>query len=381
VPKRGSIESMLKKILDFFKTGGNRKNDAPTIQSWHDYYRDPNKIKVLIRYSLKVPSRIKNFKIDDHPLYAKQEGSEIKVAYEKEISRALLLDIQKHFADFQYKRKIDEEITRRNPSQYIVGYIKETLPRINIEIAKKRYSEGHLVLRNVSIFDTDHIFVINQKNVSAILWPLPLPNLEDIPDEISVVFVRDLIDSMTEYFYFNLDECVRKVITSLENYFIFYKLEPKTLPPPKRKFQRLVGDYIVETLYPYKERDLKVIRENILFVYELRNKIVHDKLRLNPENTMVCKKAIGTLLYIYQSNYTTNDGKRKHIFSLDMHFKMVADMMSPNLDMFEKAEKSTKEPEVIHNDDEMNESMFRSLKIKEHEKSRILSGATSPHTF
>lgn len=368
---------MFKKILNFFKTGEGRKSNTKTIQSWHDYYRDQNKIKVLIRYSFKVPSRIRDFRIDDHSLHAKQTGSEIQVAYEKEISQALLLDIQKHFADFQYKRKIDEEITRRNPSQYIVGYIKETLPRINIEIAKKRYSEGHLVLRNISIFDAEHVFVIDKKNVSAILWPLSLPNLEDIPDDVGVVFVRDLIDSMTEYFYFNLDECIRKVITSLENYFIFYELEPKTLLPPKSKFQRLVQDYVVESLYPYTERDLKVIRENILFIYELRNKIVHDKLRLDPQNTMICKKAIGTLLYIYQSNYTTNDGKRKHLFSLDMHFKMVADMMSPNLDMFEKAEKSTKEPEVINNDDEMNESMFRSLKIKDHEKNKALTGTTA----
>lgn len=366
---------MFKKIWTFFKTEGGRKNDNKTIESWHDYYRDQNKIKVLIRYSFKVPSRIKDFRIDDRPLHAKQTGSEIQVAYEKEISQALLLDIQKHFADFQYKRKIDGEITKRNPSQYIVGYIKETLPRINIEIAKKRYSEGHLVLRNVSIFDAEHVFVIDKKNVSAILWPLPLPNLEDIPDEIGVVFVRDLIDAMTEYFYFNLDECVRKVITSLENYFKFYKLEPTTTPTTdKSKFRRLVGDYIVENLYPYKERDMEVIRKNILFVYVLRNKIVHDKLRLNPENTMICKKAIGTLLYIYQSNYTTNDGKRRHIFSLDMHFKMVADMVAPNLDRFEKAEKSTGEVEVIHNDDEMNESMFRSLEIKDCEKKYCVGG-------
>ena len=363
---------MFYKLLTFFKVRNIKKNNIPTIQSWHDYYRDPNKIKVLIEYSFNVHSRIRNFKIDDHPLYAKQEGSEIRVVYEKEISQSLLLDVQKHFSDFQHRHQIDNEITKRNPSRYIVGYIKETLPRINIEIAKKRYAEGHLILRNVSIFDANQVFVIEKKNVSAILWPLALPNLEDIPDEVGVVFVRDLIDSMTEYFYFNLDECIRKIITSLENYFIYYNLKPITSPPPKSMFQRLVGDYVVESSYSYKERDLKIIRENILFIYELRNKIVHDKLRLNPDNTMLCKKAIGTLLYIYQSNYSTNDGKRKHIFSLDMHFKMVADMISPNLDWFEEAEKSTREPEVIHNNDEMNESMFRSLKIKETEKNKAL---------
>jgi len=337
-------------------------------QTWHDYYRDANKVKVLIRYSLKIPSRIKGFNIIDHPIYAKQDGSKIHVIYHKEISRKLLLDIQKHFSDFRFGRKIDNEITKRNPSQYIVGFIKETLPQINTEISRQRYLEGHLILRNVSIFDVHDVFVVENKNISAVLWPLHLPNLEDIPSEVGVVFVRDLIDAMTEYFYFNLDECIRKIITSLENYFLYYDLRPKILPTLKSKFRRLVKDYIIEDLYPYKERDLKVLRGNVLFIYETRNKIVHDKLRLNSKNTMLCKKAIGTLLYIYQSKYTTEDGKRSHIFSLDMHFKMIADMMSPNLDMFEKAEKSMKEPEIIHNDDELNESMFRSLKIKESEK-------------
>jgi len=362
---------MFKKYLQSFL----RKKSAPKIQSWHEYYRDPNKVKVLIRYSIKIPSRINNFNIDEQPLHVRQNGSELEVAYEKEISQSLLCDLQKHFSDFRRKQKIDEEITQRNPSQYIVGYIKETLPRINAEIGRKKYSEGHLILHNVSIFDVDHVFVSDKKETSAILWPLALPNLEDIPDDVNVVFVRDLIDAMTEYFYFNLDECVRKVITSLENFFLYYKLEPKSQPPPKSKFIRQVNDYIVEGLYQYKERDLKIVRGNILFIYQLRNKIVHDELRLSPEKTMVCKKAIGTLLYIYQSKYTTDDGKRKHIFTLDGHFKMIADMVSPNLDFFERAEKSTKEPEVIHNDDEMNESMFRSLEIKEHEK-RILSGAS-----
>lgn len=362
---------MLKRFLQPFL----RKKSAAKIQSWHEYYRDPNKVKVLIRYSIKIPSRTNNFRIEERPLHVRQNGSELEVAYEKEISQSLLLDLQKHFSDFRYKRKTDEEIIKRNPSQYIVGYIKETLPRINAEIGKKKYSEGHLILHNVSIFDVDHVFVSDKKETCAILWPLALPNLEDIPDHVNVVFVRDLIDAMTEYFYYNLDECVRKVITSLENFFLYYKLEPTSPPPPKSKFIRQVNDFVVENLYPYKERDLKIVRENILFIYQLRNKIVHDELRLSPEKTMVCKKAIGTLLYIYQSKYTTDDGKRKHIFTLDGHFKMIADMMSPNLDLFERAEKSTKESEVIHNDDEMNESMFRSLEIKEYEKTASLGAS------
>jgi len=78
---------MFHKLLNFFNVGGIKRNDIPTIQSWHDYYRDLNKIKVLIEYSFNVHSRIRNFKIDDHPLYAKQEGSEIRVYWTPFIAR------------------------------------------------------------------------------------------------------------------------------------------------------------------------------------------------------------------------------------------------------------------------------------------------------
>lgn len=186
---------MFKKYLQAFLS----KKSVHKIQSWHEYYRDPNKVKVLIRYSIKIPSRINNFRIDEQSLHVRQNGSELEVAYEKEISQSLLLDLQKHFSEFRYKQKIDEEITKRNPSQYMVGYIRENLPRINSEIGRKKYSEGHLILHNVSIFDVDHVFVSDKKETCAIVWPLPLPNLEDIPDDVNVVFVRDLIDAMTEY--------------------------------------------------------------------------------------------------------------------------------------------------------------------------------------
>lgn len=63
------------------------------------------------------------------------------------------------------------------------------------------------------------------------MWPLPIPGFPEVnkfKERLDVIFVRDLIDAMTEYFYFNLDECVRKVITSLENYFIYYNLKAPT---------------------------------------------------------------------------------------------------------------------------------------------------------
>ena len=67
----------------------------------------------------------------------------------------------------------------------------------------------------------------------------------------------------------------------------------------RTRFAKQVRKYITEAYYPLKERDSKILRDNILFVYKIRNLIVHNKLRLSTDNLMFCKKAIGTLLYIY----------------------------------------------------------------------------------
>ena len=168
-----------------------------------------------------------------------------------------------------------------------------------------------------------------------------------------------------------------QVVTSLENYYIYYNLKvpinsnfwSKLFGLRKNKFKKLVNEYITEKFYGFTDRDLKILRDNILFVYGIRNLIVHDKLRLKLDNLMFCKKAIGTLLYIYQSKFVYEDGKKDYIFAFDMQFKMIADMIiGLNLDHFEKAEKSTRQPEIIRNSDELNRSMFASLKITDKQK-------------
>ena len=131
----------------------------------------------------------------------------------------------------------------------------------------------------------------------------------------------------------------------------------------------MVNEYITEKFYGFTDRDLKILRDNILFVYGIRNLIVHDKLGLKLDNLMFCKKTIGTLLYIYQSKFVYEDEKKDYIFAFDMQFKMIANMIiGLNLDHFEMAEKNTRQPEIIKNSDELNRSMFASLKITDKQK-------------
>lgn len=351
------------------------------MKTWHEYYKDQNKKEILIKYSIKLPSKVDNFNIDDHPLHIRQNDGEINVNYHKKITETLLNDIKIIFECFENNKEIPEELLKKNPSQYIVGYIGETLPKINKEILKRRYTEGHLILRTVSQFDIYNVFILDEtKKYYPIIWPKPIPGFPEItkaPKGLDVIFVKDLIDAITEFFYFNLDECIRKIITSLENYFIFYNLQPKTtddfllkfLNHKKFKFTKLINEYIKESYYPSKERDLKILRDNILFIYKIRNLIVHDKLRISLDEQMFCKKAILTLLYIYQSNFINNDGKKEYIFAFHMQFTMIADMLiGLNLDHFEKADKNDSSSKIIKNHDDLNKYMFGNLKITKKEK-------------
>ncbi|MFA5210983.1 MAG: SEC-C metal-binding domain-containing protein [Patescibacteria group bacterium] len=347
-----------------------------------EYIDDEDKIEVLIKYTIILPSIVDNFNIDDYPLHVVQNGNKIYVNFNKIISKKLLEDIKKHFCDFKNNNYISKELTKKNPSQFIVGYISETLPRINKEILNRKYNEGHIIVKTISQFDISEVFVVDDLGgIYAVLWPLSVPGFPPSNDDgnYNVTYIKDLIDAMTEYFYYNPDECIRKIITSLENYFIYYnlksnnKLSKFNIFKKNIKFRRLVDKYIREEYYSYKEENLKILRNNILYFYHIRNLIVHDKLRLNLENLMFCKKAIGTLFYIYQSSFISNDGKFNYIFSFDMQFKLIVDrMLGVNLDRLKKIKDSKRKHSIIDNKDGLDKIIFNNLKITKKDKRRAL---------
>lgn len=357
-----------------------RRKNAQSKSAVQEYANDEI-IEVLIKYLVRLPSRVKDFNIDLHPLHVRQDGGQIFINLHKKIPKKLFDDIKKFYVLSSSKKEVPKDLYEKNPAQYILGYIRETLPTINTEIIKRKYSEGHIILRTISQFDIERVFLIDDKGKHyQVLWPLPLPGclflptkeLEDIeknPQKFSVVFVKDLIAAMTNYFSFEFDECVRRVITSLENYFIHYDLKKQ---PEKGWLKNRISTYIIEEYYgAYKDRDLKIIRENILFIYKLRNLIVHDKIRLeiNKSNIMLCKKAIGTLLYIYQSKFVRDDGKYDYIFSFHGEFKGIADIvLGLNLDLFKERDEQTSKIEILRTPDDINRSFFASLAIKDKEK-------------
>ena len=62
---------------------------------------------------------------------------------------------------------------------------------------------------------------------------MTMPKFDEFNKGVSsfdVIFIRDLISAMTECLYFNFDECVRKVITLIENYFSTINLNRNSNP-------------------------------------------------------------------------------------------------------------------------------------------------------
>lgn len=360
------------------------KNDENEYKPKHEsyvvgqeYIDDKNEIEVVIKWAFKLPCIVTDFNIDDHPFHVRQSNNKINFNLNKKISKKLFNDLKN---------------TKPEASQFIASYIYDIIPRANKELLKRKYMDAHVLLRTFSMFEIEDVFIVNKKGeYIPILWPLPIPPFPPLKNKTKAlehVFIRDLVDAMTYYFSYNFDECIRKIITSLENYFIYYDIKP---PRNKRinnlksffdyilnrrniKFSKQVKYYIVEKNYSYNEKHLQVLRDNIMFIYFLRNKIVHDQLRFRLENEMVCKKGIGTLLYIYQSKQNVRKKLFDYIFSLDMQFKMISDnLLWMNLDWIQRAERNAKKEKnvdnkIIKNKEDMDNWIFGSLKITKKQK-------------
>ncbi len=302
-----------------------------------EYVNCVEKIETVIKFSFYTAATFRSINFDNGTLkIIPLVGGMIGCTLKKVIPKNLFDDL----------KNSSPEIIRKNIPNVILGYIHKTLPIINDEILKRRYIEGHIMARMVSIFDIAHISVsssIDPKNGAFINWPLGLagfPQSSELAKNNDFLYIRDLIDAMACYFEYNFDECIRKIITSLENYFDEYGLNAprglmrKIFKVPGWKMFDLVHKYINKPFYLINEEYLKIIRENILYIYKLRVQIVHKKLRISPQNDILCKKALITLCIIYESAFC---GEVSHyIFNLQEQFRAFSDDFIMDIETYQK---------------------------------------------
>lgn len=101
-----------------------------------------------------------------------------------------------------------------------------------------------------------------------------------------------MVDAGNSYFENNYDDCIRKIITSVENTFDKCRVKKN-------------GEGFPDTLNRVLARNFigtEAVRKNIAFIYRIRNKIVHDKLRIKYDQGWFCDRAMRTL-FLFPSIY------------------------------------------------------------------------------
>ena len=284
-----------------------------------------------------------DFYFEERKVLVKQVGANIIIHWNRNISSKLFDNIK----------------NKKAGEAYIIGYTSKILPKINQEILKQRYSNEHFLIKYFSTLDILKISIY--KNSSMEIAPLTYPKSitpfslsQKLGKGIDEIFIRDLLDAGNAYFNYNLDECIRKIITSLENSFIFlkHKGSKKGLFSRKKGFKNIIKNIYSGDL---KNKD---IENNLLFIYKVRNKIVHRKFRVKFSNNWFCKKSVITLFYHYKTQCKNNIPLKDYILSLEMQFRMIDDFCRGQT------------PEDIINIDRFE----RNLKIDNGEMSIILKG-------
>lgn len=321
------------------------------------YVEDPERIDCILEANFVFPAVLSpvEFYLNKNKVIIQQRGSILQIHIYRRISGLLWRNIS--------KLHIGED--------FVLPYITKILPEVNRRLLELRYFKGHLLARTFSVMEAHSVFVIHQKKRAKLLWPVSVksfPPSEAIAKENDEIYIRDYIDAMHSYFKSDFDECIRRVITSTENLFKIRKLRGFSGNNSFRSI--LLNNLNIQSFSG------KVIAENMLFVYKLRNKIVHDKFRIKPSNGWICSKAIGTLDYLLQR--LSRDSKMAYyVSSLAGQFLMLQDFLGErmNLDRLEEYAKHRDDPvspeNIINNYADLDRSMFTSLQITEKEKSVV----------
>jgi hypothetical protein len=281
-----------------------------------------------------------------------QDGCDFILKISKEISKKLFYSaLNDHLAE-----------------KFILGYISEILPVLNEHLIRQKYQSGHLLIRTFSLLDIHELYVLNEENedYGKLSWPMAFtnfPRTAEFAEESNYKFIRDLIEASTFYFYYNLDDSIRKIISSIEIFFNLRNISGK-------KFKiRLSNCLKSENHKRNWEPYLTMFYTNIMFVYSIRNKIVHEKYRMDFNDSWLCKKGIGTLFYIYQSNLNDQNTKIYNYSLMKQFVTLDSECMGFNYDSLKDDNKS--ERPIVKTALEMEKAIFGSLEITREKMDKI----------
>jgi hypothetical protein len=267
--------------------------------------------------------------------------------------------------------------------RFIVGYLASYMLRINRALIDNRYGQGHLLSRTFAIFEATKICVIVRSELVWINWPIAFaafPPSAAIASKADALFVRDLIDAMGSYFRGEFDDCIRRLITSTENFIETKCWNVQTIPNGWiRNLLRLKPRRDRLSFRQSLKRNLKrttisgeVIYQNMRVIYSTRNKIVHAGFRMSTSSALFCSKAIGTVYYLIY-RYSGNRTISRYVYTLHVQFKLQCDAFGEyDLDQIKKLFGTIRpDTPVIDSDEDLERAMFSSLRYTERDKHSI----------
>jgi len=331
-----------------------------------EFFQDEQTVDVVMNFSLLSPSKYESFQF-------RKNGSTVGVMQEENI---LVVNIQKVISS-----KLFHELNQWNNNLFIIGYIEELLDDINKHLSEQKYKYGQLLGKIYYSFDICNLIVINLSSFeeTTLNWPKAVAGfpgnqrLTVIPDSI---YIRDFMDSISSLLIHNIDEGVRKAITSLEIFFKKFNIRGKTFAEKLDK--ALDAKYYTSTWHPY----LPILKHNILIFYKVRNKITHDELRLNFEYNKVYRKIIGTFSYVYQSRLNDPNTIR-YIYYLTLQFLSV-EMIVKGMNLNELANSYNTVPSpsnIINTFAAFEDAMFTGLKVTAEEETWLYKSDTTNPTW
>jgi hypothetical protein len=304
------------------------------------YVEDKRKIACLITANFVFPGYISPF---DFWLY----GAHVMgLQYEN------ILHIQVHR---QISQQLWDDVRLKIPfkEKFIIGYLASYMPAINRHLLDNRYYEGHLLSRTFAIFEAALVSLTVNGRRMQLNWPIsfaPFPPSAIIAKDISALYVYDLVDSMHSYFTSDFEDCIRRIVTSAENFFETREWKAKPLPETLlRKLLRLLGLKLEKRPDTFRrvlsdninktKLSGEVLNENMQFIYTVRNRIVHAGLRMSSSSGLFCDKAIATLKYLI-AGYCGDAAISRYVNTLYTQFRLQRSEFGEfhNLDVIEKSE-------------------------------------------
>lgn len=337
-----------------------------------EYIEDARRTKCLITAETIFPGQIPTYEfwLNGARVSVSQRGNVLVIEIYKTISQRLWDDL----------RLIS------HGERFIIGYIASYLPRINRYLLDQRYISGHLLVRTFSIVELFGIRVVCQGRMVLVRWPVsfpPFPPNATLAPEMNEIYIRDYIDACSSYFRNDYDDCLRRIVTSAENFFRarnwmsrresilrrIIRILKRGKKPNPNSFRRVMADNL-----PLHLISGEIMNENMKHIYGVRNKIVHDGFRMSTSSGIFCSKALATLKYMLLRN-SGNTQTSNYIHHLHMQFMMQCGVFGENnnIDMIEKMMRRKTAPgaPIIDSPETLETTMFSALRFDLRDKNSI----------